>query len=222
MRPPKHQRNLQCCAASKIQKAARRFVRSLPVNEFDPILLSKLDRSASFKLVRRNGLVQQYDSFALASYFLHTGIFNDPLTNEGLNTAEVMRLQNHVMATHGEATALLDAYNNPFYKDDERFKEQALEDLDDLCGESLRKMLDLVDDAGCRPGDFICEAEEILYPEFDNVLRQIMSQDEKFGMQCVLKYVTLAKGDPRHLRPAGNRKWHYTMDFLFAKILHLL
>jgi len=191
-----------------------------PVNNIDPITLDVLDTTTTFKLVKRNGSVCQYNAVSLADFFDATGSWVDPYSNEKLNFIEIGRLERFLRDNQfSDDRQLRQKYLDPDFKQDERFLQQALNDLDDMCCSLVVNTLQLVDEECMSATDFLKESEVIFFPIFDDYFSQMKRSNIDFALQAVLKYITLVKGDPRHQRKHRNRKWIHTMDFLFSKVL---
>jgi len=204
-------------AAHRIQKKMRGRVRI--VNDVDPITLEILPKKP-FVLVQCNGVSYGYDAVALATFFETSATWNDPFTNTRLNIVEVRRLENFVRMEHNMSVCLVSAYLNPHFKSNEKFAEQAFDDLDDICGNLLVDILLRVDDNTCTCREFHDIAGDKFYPPFNDFFGQMMSFNEDNALRAILKYIVITKGDPRHLRHLnGNRKWMHVMDFLFAKVI---
>jgi hypothetical protein len=204
-------------AARRIQKTMRGKVRI--VNDTDPITLEVLPRNP-FVLVQCNGVSYGYDAVALATFFETSATWNDPFTNTRLNIVEVRRLENFVRREHNMPACLVSAYLNPNFKSNEKFLEQAFDDLDDICGNLLVDILLRVDNESCTCREFQDIAGDKFYPLFNDFFGQMMSFNEDNALKAILKYLVIAKGDPRHLRHVnGSRKWMHVMDFLFAKVI---
>ena len=209
-------------AAQMIQRTFKRFKRMQPINDTDPISLDAFEKGKPyFKLVAPNGCVSQYDALNLASFFTSTGTWVDPFSNTKLHEAEIWRLQKFVLDHHGARFDLLSAFNDPKYKEMERFREQALTDLDDVCADLIAESLDLIDDIDCTRHEFtdLVKGRNRIFDQFDDYFNQMRSHDLDFALQATLKYITTVKGDPKHPRCRSNRKWIFLMDHLFDKII---
>jgi hypothetical protein len=118
---------------------------------------------------------------------------------------------------NGSHDDLVECYKNPAYKEDQRFHDQCLNDLDDLCATLIQDCLEWVDDDKYTCNEFICNLNKKT-DDFDAFFSQMVQNDRDFALQSLLKYITNTKGDPRQNRIVyRNRKWMYVMDHLFAK-----
>lgn len=191
------------------------------VNTRDPITMEDMIPGLPyFHIVTDNGAVYQYDAQALAHYFEQTATWNEPFTNKRLNVVEIRRLQRFLKTYHKNcpnASNLVEKFKDPGYRMAEQFREQALNDFDDLCGDLLREMLTMADDDCETTTFFRQQCGDRIFPEFDAYFSQMMS-NENFAMTCILKYITICKGDPFHQRQM-NRKSIQILDYLFGKVI---
>lgn len=172
----------------------------------------------NFHIVTENNTVYKYDAVALAEYFESTANWNEPFTNKQLNIVEIRRLQNFLWIHHKIKKELVSKYMDPSYGEAEKFREQAFNDLDDLCGELLQEMLSIADDPADTSQFFRDQCQVRIFPEFDSYFSQMITASVESALTCILKYITICKGDPRHPRSI-NRKHILLLDFLFTKVL---
>lgn len=207
-------------ASKKLVNAARKWLMSRPVNDVDPITLEPFDgQTPVFVVIQENGRACHYDALELTAFFYKTATWNDPLNNEPMNIIQIRRLEKLIRSC-GDETALVEAFQNPRFKEEDKFRERALNDMDDLCGNLVSDALIMVDDTECTCNEFISDAAVTFFPVFDDYYRQMSTYDIEFALQAVLKYITISKGDPHHPRTIRNRKWMHVMDFLFAKVVN--
>lgn len=207
-------------AVSAIQRVFRKKVMQMcAVNDADPITLEKFNSDKKyFHIVTENGSIYKYDAEALAQYFQSTGNWNEPFTNKQLNTIEVLRLQRFLGSHCNIHIDLISMFRDPDYMNTRKFREQAFNDLDDICGELLQELLDLADDQDQTSQAFKNTCHERIFPEFDSIFSQMATSNEESAMTCILKYITTCKGDPRHRRHIGRKHMHI-LDFLFTKVV---
>ena len=207
-------------AANTIQRMFKSHLRMHPINSKDPISLEHITPEMhAFKLVSPNGLVTQYDAANLGSFLLATGSWKEPLTNASMTIVEIRRLQNFLATNLHQRVDLVSAFQNPLHQADEKFRTQALSDLDDMCAQLIVDALDMVDDPNCTALECIEMNRGLTFAQFDDYYQQMQSHDLDFALQCILKYITMVKGDPRHPRNRRDRKWMHVMDYLFAKVI---
>lgn len=158
----------------------------------------------------------RYDTLALADYLLASSADTDPIQRRKYTIEELKRID-AMAKLCTEATgstprkSVVDVVNDSKSKKDREFQATALYGLDNLIGELIGEIFELLEHGPSRislmeePPTGASQAQEtyahfLMYilPNFSYLFSQMMDSDVVYAQQCLEQYISRLRGPPNH------------------------
>lgn len=120
--------------------------KKMKLNTLDPIMMTPIGKKKTFKFIRPNGSIIQFNVDSLIDFMITSGDFSDPETRLPFSDEQLKEIDSIGKEIGLEKPSVYQAKNNDQFYSDAKFRRDALLGLERCAGEVVADILELVED----------------------------------------------------------------------------
>eukprot|EP01036_Dinobryon_divergens_P031719 gene31719-41170_t len=179
---------------SEVQSKKRKLAEEEPLNKYDPIMFTPIDKKHVFKFSRPNGTVVRFNIESLVDYLLVSGDFNDPETRIQFSDENLKEIDAIAKTAGLTKASVFEAKKNTNAYTESRFRRDALLGLERCAGEVITDMLEIVETFD--PDEAQMQLAMREFPSFLDYYRQIKEADPEYAAKCIAHWRLFMQGPP--------------------------
>lgn len=170
--------------------------KKMKLNTLDPIMMTPIGKKKTFKFIRPNGSIIQFNVDSLIDFMITSGDFTDPETRLPFSDEQLKEIDSIGKEIGLEKPSVYEAKTNDQFYSDAKFRRDALLGLERCAGEVVADILELVEDGDPDNAQMQLAMQE--FPSFVDYYRQIRDADPEYAAKCISHWKTFILGPPNH------------------------